>query len=510
MMQVGSAAPPPPTSATAASSNPPTPATLSPAAPSHHQNGTNVRSPNLAPTTTARLSGADRPPRAASVSPALSAGSSRHRSSNVNNNNNSNSNYNSFSSGKSGGAAYIGAATTLVSPSSSTAARSPSKVESVPKTHVANMRRRKNAAATSPEPPTKVAKVNGAMFASHQPRSGAPVTSPAQQHYHNIHLQHYHQPDAERLLSPPSTFGSAAYSAIAERLSDEAGSSSATTVTEKAIDVDSSYKRLVNDEDDVASGHREPAAATIPEPEPDPPPGPSTSSLSRKRRKKTSKKNRGDGDVVREKLQALSKTGRVKTTEELVAELKSLNDDRHAAGGSASEAQPGDRVDSCATGPSKPPSLSNSYVFSDSGSSAQQHRRVEEAPAGDCAGAAAAGNLSRVPIEQLDAEARVEREIADILARLPPLDVAQIRWDETPVSSPPASPRPPPTDEQVECYLHGRWDGVNGCVTHSIAPAAQDDAQASGRDEFREWHEMVARRTLNDDLIHILPYSIAD
>lgn len=500
MMQVGSAAPPP-ISATV-SSNPPTPA-LSPVAPPHH-NGTNVRSPNVA-----RLGAADRLPRAASVSPALTATSSRHGGANVINNssssNNSNNSYNSFSSsGKSSG--YIGAAT-LVSPSSM--ARSPPKVESVPKTHVANMRRRKNLSAASPEPPTKAAKVNGAMFASHHSATLSPP-APAQ-HYHNIQLLRHHQ-DTDRLLSPPSTFGSAAYNAIAERLAEDAFSA---TVTETAPP-DESLERLADCEQ--LAGRRAPAATTVPEPEPDPPPEPSTSSSSKRGRKKAKKKNRGDGDVVREKLKALSKTGRVKTTEELVAELKSLNEDRLAG---ATEA-PDQLADNCAAGPSKPPSLSNSYVVSDSG----PHHRLEGA--GDCAGA-----VSRPPIEQLDAEARVEREIADILARLPPLDVAQIRWDETPPSSPPPSPQPP-TDEEVERYLHGRWDGLNGCVTHSIAQVAHkspavaqtapsvaqtapsvaqtapDDAQPAPADEFREWHEMVARRTTNDDLIHILPYSIVD
>lgn len=489
-----------------------------PAAP--QQNGTNVRSPNTGPVARAGAaalspslgvppSRAERLPRAASISPALQAG--RHYGSNVNyNNNNNNHSCSSSSKSSSGAGAYAGACANLVSPSSSSAAssataacaRSPmrdSKVDSVPRTHASNKRLRKNASAAgasnrsslSPEPPTKKAKMNGALFAGHHQQS----QQPQQQH-------HYHAQDTERLLSPPSAFGSAAY-AVAERLAEKAGASAADD------DDESLGVAPLAHVDEVDSRYRE--SATIPEPEPDPPPAPASS--KKRRSKKANKKKQSEEDVVREKLQALSKTGRVKTTEELVADLKSLNDDRLAA-----PAAETDNAVGSTAGTTLKPSLSNSSCYSNEGA-APARRHLRHAGDGDSAAGAscaadettttaASASGAKVPLERLDPEARVEREIADILARLPPLDPALIRWDDEEPQSPPASPRPPPTDEQVERYLRQRWDGVNGCVTHG---ARRPDAEAGVADDgFRKWHEMVARHTANDDLIHILPYSIVD
>ena len=113
--------------------------------------------------------------------------------------------------------------------------------------------------------------------------------------------------------------------------------------------------------------------------------------------------------------------------------------------------------------------------------------------------------------EKVDPETRVEREIANILSKLPPINVDEIVWDDSPECSAPVTPKPI-TEEDIDRYLQQEWDGVNGCVTHGTTPITrnEDECGSTQNSSFREWHEMVARRTLNDDLIHILPYSIVD
>jgi hypothetical protein len=229
-------------------------------------------------------------------------------------------------------------------------------------------------------------------------------------------------------------------------------------------------------------GHQIAAAMTTESvPEVDPP-------LPKKRsRKKGSKKKSQADDIVKEKLVALSKTGRVKTTEELVADLKSRTVSGSAAAAAASASD-----DSVGRTISVKPSLSNSVSAAatpDSGTTAKQKKE-----------------------EKLDPETRVEREIAEILSKLPPINVDEIVWDDSPDNSAPATPKPI-TEEDVDRYLQQEWDGVNGCVTHVATPPTRKNEDECGSTEsssFRGWHEMVARRTYNDDLIHILPYSIVD
>lgn len=286
------------------------------------------------------------------------------------------------------------------------------KVESVPKTHVANKRLRKTVVAPlSPpafgEPPAKASKVNGTMF-------------------------------VEKHDSPPSARDSEDYSRVREQTPNVA----------------------VDEDSPSTSGLTTVVTESVPEPDP---------ALPKKRsRKKANKKKLSEDDIVKEKLVAMSKTVRVKTTEELVADLKSRTEDRLMA--------------STSTGMnSVKPSLSNNVRPDDATESKAESSKDE----------------------RLDPEARVERDIAEIMSKLPPLNVDEINW-ESPEPSPPSSPQPV-TEQDVDRYLDQHWDGVNGCATHSVPVAS-----TSEQDSFREWHEVVSRRTINDDMIHILPYSIVD
>lgn len=356
------------------------------------QNGTNFKA--------AYYGKADRLP-TPSISPALSTSSSHSRN--------------------SGGNVYD----SKISPSCSLSPVGDPKVESVPKTHVANKRLRKNDLSPAPgEPPAKVSKMNGAM---------APE---------------------RRVLSSEDLFDSGVDSVLS-RVSE------LTPVTEECVqDVVSLPEADCGD-----------TVTTESVPESDPP-------LPKKRnRKKGNKKKSQADDIVKEKLVALSKTGRVKTTEELVADLKS----RTVSGDTD------DSVGLISVKPSLSNIVSKDYTFNTaipgSGISTKKLKEVK-----------------------LDPEAQVEREIANILSKLPPLNVDEIVWESSEPSAP-STPKPI-TEEDVDRYLQQEWDGVNGCVTE--APPHENYEENVNTSSFRGWHEMVARRTLNDDLIHILPYSIVD
>ncbi|XP_065207674.1 mediator of RNA polymerase II transcription subunit 26-like [Planococcus citri] len=331
----------------------------------------------------------------------------------------------------------------IVSPASSLSpgGRDP-KVESVPKTHVANKRLRKAASPDIGEPPAKASKANGAMFVD-KPRD---------------------------ISLPPSPVVVAA--AVA------AESEPATTEDDEYSRLRDQPSTVMMADDDAPSIDGHPSTVvTESVPQPDP-------ALPKKRsRKKANKKRVTEDDLLKEKLVAMSKTARVKTTEELVAGLNSRTE----------------------ASTSIMPSLSNNI-----------HSTDGDPTSSNFAGSGIASITESAKLEQhlkLDPETRVEREIASITAKLPPLNINEISWS-SPEPSPPSTPKPI-TDEDVDRYLQQQWDGVNGCMTHSPftrIPAADGTAESSDNQnsEFREWHEMVARRTLNDDLIHILPYSIVD
>lgn len=307
---------------------------------------------------------------------------------------------------------------TVVSPSSMSPGGDP-KVESVPKTHVANKRLRKNASPVAGEPPVKASKMNGAMFAA----------AAAEMSEDSVDC------DFSRLREPaPVT---------------EEDSSSSGVATAAIVGVASIVTESV--------------------PEQDPP-------LPKKRSRKKAKKKTEAEDIIKEKLVALSKTVRVKTTEELVAGLKSRTEDRLLP--STSNAHEFNSVK---------PSLSNNVHAAGYIANATKNGRCE--------------THGTAIDKKLNPETRVEQEIAAILSKLPPVNPNEIIWDSSPESSVPPSPKPV-TEEDVDRYLHHQWDGVNGCVTHEVSKEDENT--------FREWHEMVARRTTNDALIHILPYSIVD
>lgn len=95
-----------------------------------------------------------------------------------------------------------------------------------------------------------------------------------------------------------------------------------------------------------------------------------------------------------------------------------------------------------------------------------------------------------------------DQTVEDILAQLPPIDVDTICWDEsmtggtfseTPVEK-------EVTEEIIRKFHTEHIENLNGNVNEG----------ASRDDNFREWHEMVSKRSYQGEVLHILPYVVID
>ena len=104
-------------------------------------------------------------------------------------------------------------------------------------------------------------------------------------------------------------------------------------------------------------------------------------------------------------------------------------------------------------------------------------------------------------------EVGVDRTVEEILSRLPPVDVDAIRWEES--SSAPSSPVERLVSEEDVKRLHsGHIEGLNGNVNHGKCRVKEDGETED--DNFREWHETVSRTSYQGELLHILPYVVID
>jgi len=100
----------------------------------------------------------------------------------------------------------------------------------------------------------------------------------------------------------------------------------------------------------------------------------------------------------------------------------------------------------------------------------------------------------------------VNDPVAEILARLPPLDPSiALQWhqqqqvDEEEVvqdDTPPEIPRPPAKEEDVDRLHSDHVDNVNG--------------SRDWNNEFHEWHETLSVSSYQQDLLHLLPYVVID
>lgn len=96
-----------------------------------------------------------------------------------------------------------------------------------------------------------------------------------------------------------------------------------------------------------------------------------------------------------------------------------------------------------------------------------------------------------------------DKTVEEILLRLPPIDADAIEWDgsESPVDSPQVKTV---TDDDVVRLHSDHIEGVNGIVNHGSQVLKDGDI------DFREWHETVSRTSYQGEMLHILPYVVID
>lgn len=288
--------------------------------------------------------------------------------------------------------------------------------------------------------------------------------------------------------------------------------------------------------------------AEVPDEEPavveQPPPGP------KKRGRKKGSKNRStllkaagikkpDDDIIKEKIASISRTPKVKTTQELVAALGSKTSDILDIGAKPASSTPvtKERSSSLKNSVSKletDQSLSrnSSKYLSRLAYESESSKRRDELRPVDREDDKEPGSpiivvdnvpedeetspSSRIPDKLVNppppeepppvvSEPSKFSTVQEIMSQLPPVDVDAINWDETPVPSPPQSPIATPEDLE---QLHSEFvEGLNGVWEHSQLSSTQEQTSDT---TFREWHEMVHRRSYRDELLRILPYTVID
>ncbi|XP_033610387.1 mucin-5AC isoform X2 [Cryptotermes secundus] len=97
-----------------------------------------------------------------------------------------------------------------------------------------------------------------------------------------------------------------------------------------------------------------------------------------------------------------------------------------------------------------------------------------------------------------------DRTVEDILAKLPPIDVDAICWDESMTGG---SDLEGPVVKEVTEEIIGKLrtehiESLNGNVNEA---ASYEDS-----DNFCEWHEMVSKKSYQGEFLHILPYVVID
>jgi len=245
-------------------------------------------------------------------------------------------------------------------------------------------------------------------------------------------------------------------------------------------------------------------------------------SEKKKGRKKGSKNHLGkeisqasSDDIVKEKLASITRTPKVKTTQELVAGLKSKTDgtlpvDNRAEANCVLPHTQTDELTRNKTEHIAKFLRSQSEVVNDDSidvmKSNQEELRpgTESIPSHSTVGPAQSSRASSTVPPSPAPEESIERTVEEILSRLPPLDLEAIQWDES--QSPPPSPPPPcPVTEDDVLRLHSEHiECLNGCADHSGLKTSKGD------EGFSEWHEVVSRTSYNGELLHILPYCVID
>ncbi|XP_012235597.1 mediator of RNA polymerase II transcription subunit 26 isoform X3 [Linepithema humile] len=291
----------------------------------------------------------------------------------------------------------------------------------------------------------------------------------------------------------------------------------------------------------------------------------------RKKGSKSVKQQPLPEDSVKEKLASISRNPKLKTTQELLADLQARGSNCNPI--ASANAQPSQSV-------AEPPSMedvlrgsSNEQVSkylrcssqknsqslhrnlaSSETSSANQQRSTKahgtrSKSEENCRESSSESCQDRLREDDRSADAtagsstcRVSGNLTveEILAKLPPLDRNAIDWSDYEEQNG-AECSPPPRDVNAEDLerLHSQFiEGLNGNYQPRLSADAcsNSDERSNARDgenrvssglsnvdsvksvhnnqtdstEFREWHQMLARPSYQGDTLHIMPYVIID
>lgn len=128
------------------------------------------------------------------------------------------------------------------------------------------------------------------------------------------------------------------------------------------------------------------------------------------------------------------------------------------------------------------------------GSSCSQFDPAESSPRGSRSAREAARTTTT---STAPAVPNVPDEVEAILASLPVINKDEINWSEDDYEPEEVEPKiEPVTDAAVNKLLTDEWEGMNGNMDHE--------------QKFKEWREVLSRRSYGGEPLHILPYVNTD
>lgn len=291
-------------------------------------------------------------------------------------------------------------------------------------------------------------------------------------------------------------------------------------ITQELINHNSEDKIIPNNDNVVADSTT--AAATT-----------TAAAAPKKRgRKKGSKaiKNQLQHDGVKEKIESMTRNPKVKKTSEILADLQAASKlSSVALAAAASNLSTGTKLNSQSSTVDDDEDDNDDNNLTSIGRKSSRITKLKTNI-----------NETNERSSNTDINSRHETTVEEIMSKLPPLDIDSIRWsdDEYDAYDGKSSPQslPPVTEEDIQRLQKYCIEGLNGNFQLRLTDCkdvVQDNDdndnnckidnndkkqkylkrlgdEENDERQFHEWHEMLARPTCDDQILHILPYVIID
>jgi hypothetical protein len=217
-----------------------------------------------------------------------------------------------------------------------------------------------------------------------------------------------------------------------------------------------------------------------------------------------------DNDIVIAKMAQIGRSAKVKTTQELLDDLKARGGSPPLSSKEGIEPSSRHRALNFLLAPRSPDEVSRNkteHMAKFLSSQAEEHLQGKR------------------PFSPSPLGSPTSRDVRDILASLPPLDLNTIVWSDhedeqsdqedsldSEEAKPVEEPEKPVPPELLESVLSGaNIEGVTGntecCVSKSETAG---DGDSENRTEFKEWHEPVWRESYDGQKLFVWPYVITD